>query len=84
MKATIFEHAERHLDIGGDNVMASGKSIAIVGSKVCAIKSGGRLAGRSDGGADDYCSVFMDSGQEFLVCGTPEVVGDCLGVDADV
>ena len=80
MKAVIFEHA----GVFGGAVQASGKSIAIAGCKVSAVLSGTRLAMRSDGGEDDYCTVYLDSGQEILVCGTAEMVSNCLGISSEI
>ena len=82
MKACIFEHAEReHLS---SDVAATGKSVAIVGSKVSAILSGGKLKEESDGGEERYCSVFLDSGQEILVCGSADKTSNCLGIEAEI
>lgn len=80
MKAMILEHAEL---VGLKGVCASGRSIAILGSKVCAVESGTRLTSQSDGGEDDYCTVHMDSGQVFLVCGTADKVLEWLGHSTD-
>ena len=82
MKALILEHAER-MQSPSTGVIASGKSIAILGSKVCAVESGGRMVSTSDGGEDDYCTVYMDSGQVLLVCGTADRVLEWLGLETE-
>lgn len=80
MKVRILEHAEHQ---GGVHVIASGKSIAIVCSKVSAVISGGKMSTESDGGEEAYCTVVMDSGQEHLVCGDADRVLGWMGHFAD-
>lgn len=78
MKVVTLEHAAR-MQTPNTGVYATDRSIAILAHKVCGVESGGRLAWRSAGGEDDYCTVYMDSGQVFLVCGAADCVLEWMG-----